>query len=67
MYTKYCRKISVGQTLESIEHGLGECIKIDHKSKDFRYLFRFNDGTLKWMSLHDCNGALDSLISAPQV
>lgn len=54
MYTSYCRKISVGHTLESKDHGLGECIKIDRKSKAFRYLFRFSDGTLKWMSDSDC-------------
>lgn len=54
MYTKYHKKIRVGERLESKEHGMGSCVNIDTNSKAFRYLFRFSDGTLKWMSDHDC-------------
>lgn len=54
MYTKYARKIVVGTTLEHKEFGLGKCTKIDYKSKDFRYLFKFEDGTIAWLSDADC-------------
>lgn len=54
MYTKYHTKIKVGDQMESKLHGLGECTKIDYKSKAFRYCFHFSDGTIKWMSDEDC-------------
>ena len=54
MYTKYAKKIRVGTTMKHNIYGMGKCTKIDNKSKDFRYLFKFEDGTLVWMSDADC-------------
>lgn len=54
MYTKYSKKIKVGTTLKHRDHGMGVCTKIDTESKDFRYLFKFDDDTIVWMSDKDC-------------
>lgn len=53
MYTKYAKKIKVGTELMHKEFGHGVCTKIDPDSKDFRYLFKFDDKTVKWMSADD--------------
>lgn len=50
MYTKYAKKIQVGTTMMHKDYGHGVCKRIDSKSKDFRYFFKFEDGTLIWMS-----------------
>lgn len=54
MYTQNNKKIHVGTTLNHKRYGVGECTKIDYKSKDFRYLFKFEDGTIAWLSDEDC-------------
>lgn len=53
MYTKYAKTIKVGTELMHKEFGHGVCTKIDPDSKDFRYLFKFDDETVKWMSADD--------------
>lgn len=54
MYTKNYTKIRVGTTMIHKQYGYGVCKKIDYKSKDFRYLFKFEDGTLIWLSDVTC-------------
>lgn len=54
LYTKNHRGIRVGDTLIHKNYGKGKCTKLDLKSKDFRYLFKFEDGTIAWLSDEDC-------------
>lgn len=54
MYTKYAKKIVVGTTMKHKDFGMGVCKKIDYKSKEFRYFFKFEDGTQIWLSDEDC-------------
>ena len=54
MYTKNFKKIRVGTTMMHKQYGIGKCTKIDPKSKDFHYLFKFEDGTISWLSNKDC-------------
>ena len=51
-------KIYVGFGITSKKHGHGTCTKIDYQSKDFRYLFKFEDMTIKWMSDKDVEDVL---------
>ena len=43
-------KVYVGFGIVSKNHGHGKCTKIDYTSHDFRYLFKFEDDTIRWMS-----------------
>lgn len=54
MYTKYAKTVKVGTVLMHKELGMGVCTKVDLKSEDFRYCFKFEDGTVKWMSDDAC-------------
>ena len=47
-------KIVAGTKMVHKDHGKGICSKVDYKSRQFRYLFKFEDETLKWMSDEDC-------------
>lgn len=51
-------KVRIGFRITSRNYGRGTCTKIDYQSKDFRYLFKFEDGTLKWMSDKDVQDVL---------
>lgn len=51
-------KVDVGFAIKSKRHGNGKCTKVDPKTKAFRYLFKFEDGTLKWMSDKDVENVL---------
>lgn len=51
-------KVYVGFGIASKKHGHGTCTKIDYQSKDFRYLFKFEDATIKWMSDKDVENVL---------
>lgn len=43
-------KVYVGFGITSKYDGHGECVKIDYTSRDLRYLFKFENGAIKWMS-----------------
>lgn len=51
-------KVFIGFGITSKVYGRGKCTKIDYTSKDFRYFFEFEDGTVKWMSDKDVTDVL---------
>ena len=58
-------KVYVGFTITSKHSGCGKCTKIDYTSKRFRYFFKFEDGTVKWMSDQDIDNMMHGIEPDP--
>lgn len=42
--------VEAPQYIKHERHGVGKFLKEDPTNRVFQYLYRFNDGTLKWIS-----------------
>lgn len=51
-------KVYVGFGIVSKYDGHGKCVKIDYTSHDHRYLFKFENDAIKWMSDEDVANVL---------